>query len=72
MHPSYKLKYFKVRNWPQDWIDEALNIAQDIWKTHYATSAPAAGIPSTLRTTAQSVCSLCLPLSLLSHLIEVL
>ena len=61
MHPSYKLKYFKVRNWPQDWIDEALNIVQDVWKTHYATNALAAGTPNTPQTGAQTVRSLCLP-----------
>src|ERR1700742_2892024 len=61
MHPSYKLKYFKVRNWPQTWIDEALDLARNIWKTHYAPKAPSAGVSSVSQTETVSVCT-CLSL----------
>src|SRR6201999_2968838 len=57
MHPSYKLKYFKVRNWPQTWIDEALDLARHIWKTHYAPKAPSAGVSSVLQMETVSVCT---------------
>src|ERR1700742_2041101 len=57
MHPSYKLKYFKVRNWPQTWIDEALDLARNIWKTHYAPKAPSAGVSSVSQTETVSVCT---------------
>src|ERR1700760_7176 len=57
MHPLYKLKYFKVRNWPQTWINEALDLAHHIWKTHYAPKAPSAGVSSVLQMETVSVCT---------------
>jgi hypothetical protein len=35
LHPSYKTKYFKLRNWPDEWIDETVDIARNTWLSDY-------------------------------------
>ena len=35
MHPQYKLSYFSEKEWPQEWIDTAIEIARRIWREHY-------------------------------------
>ena len=35
LNPKYKLKYFESKNWPQSWIDAALEVLRDQWKMNY-------------------------------------
>lgn len=38
MHPRFKTEYFKQHNWPQEWIETAVEITRDIWQTKYKPS----------------------------------
>ncbi|KAE9393960.1 hypothetical protein BT96DRAFT_828415, partial [Gymnopus androsaceus JB14] len=33
LHPSFKLEYFKTLQWPQEWINDAVDITQKAWTT---------------------------------------
>ena len=35
LHPTHKLRYFKLANWEQSWIDEAVRCLHDVWNSHY-------------------------------------
>ena len=38
LNPKYKLKYFESKNWPQIWVDAALEVLRDQWETNYKPS----------------------------------
>ncbi|KAJ7203388.1 hypothetical protein GGX14DRAFT_369538, partial [Mycena pura] len=40
MHPSYRLSYFEKQDWPQEWKDQALNLARAQWTLNYKVQAP--------------------------------
>ncbi|KAE9395712.1 hypothetical protein BT96DRAFT_1043300, partial [Gymnopus androsaceus JB14] len=31
LHPSLKLSYFNHLNWPEGWIDDAMNVTRNAW-----------------------------------------
>lgn len=35
LHPRYKSEYFKQKDWPADWISNAIDIARTIWRERY-------------------------------------
>ncbi|OAV99292.1 hypothetical protein PTTG_25340 [Puccinia triticina 1-1 BBBD Race 1] len=35
LHPSFKIEYFKIAGWEEDWINKALRLTQDMFNTHY-------------------------------------
>ncbi|SJL13279.1 uncharacterized protein ARMOST_16719 [Armillaria ostoyae] len=38
MHPSHKTQYFKTQAWPQEWVDEAIEMVHNEWaffKAHF-------------------------------------
>ncbi|KAE9404172.1 hypothetical protein BT96DRAFT_813986, partial [Gymnopus androsaceus JB14] len=35
LHPSFKLEYFKTLQWPQEWINDAINVTQKAWTTRF-------------------------------------
>ena len=39
MHPRYKTRYFTKECWPEEWIDEAISIAREIWIAYYRDSS---------------------------------
>ncbi|KNE92781.1 hypothetical protein PSTG_13838 [Puccinia striiformis f. sp. tritici PST-78] len=44
LHPSFKDEYFKLAKWPNDWINEAINLTREMFDKWYkprnSTSAP--------------------------------
>src|ERR1700761_3415354 len=47
MHPRYKTRYFTKECWPEEWIDEAISLAREIWIAHSRDSRPSSP-PSTI------------------------
>src|SRR5271156_1553799 len=35
LNPKFKLQYFKNENWPQEWIDTAVEVLRDHWNLYY-------------------------------------
>ena len=35
LHPSFKDEYFKLAKWPQEWIDKAINLTQNMYDSWY-------------------------------------
>ena len=35
LNPAYKLQYFKTNEWLDDWIDEAIRLVTEAWKSRY-------------------------------------
>ncbi|KAF8593224.1 hypothetical protein BDV93DRAFT_461631, partial [Ceratobasidium sp. AG-I] len=50
LHPSMRIHYFKAAGWEKDWIDTAVEIAENCWSAHYK---PAASKPATVSKTSQ-------------------
>jgi hypothetical protein len=40
LHPRYKLKYFKLVKWEQEWIDAALDLVRLMYNDVYSTRKP--------------------------------
>ena len=36
LHPAYKLRYFKIRQWEQAWIDTAQDLVESEFASEYA------------------------------------
>ncbi|KAL1940908.1 hypothetical protein VTO73DRAFT_7544 [Trametes versicolor] len=45
LNPRYKREYFHLREWPTEWVNEAVKIARDEWQTYYKPK-PAAHPPA--------------------------
>ena len=61
MHPRYKTRYFKKECWLDEWVDEAVSLAREIWITHYRDSMPpslstSAASANTSTSTGAKVC----------------
>ncbi|KNF00418.1 hypothetical protein PSTG_06347 [Puccinia striiformis f. sp. tritici PST-78] len=40
LHPLFKDEYFKLAQWPQSWIDKAINLTRDMFNTNYKAKQP--------------------------------
>lgn len=40
LNPFYKLSYFQKLAWPQEWVQEAIDIVTDYWVDHYKPPPP--------------------------------
>ncbi|KAJ3833744.1 hypothetical protein F5878DRAFT_546014, partial [Lentinula raphanica] len=40
LHPSLKLEYFIKANWPQQWIDTAVQVTRETWERTFKPSQP--------------------------------
>lgn len=51
LHPRYKTEYFKQKDWPSEWVSNAVDIARKIWRERYHRPQPQ---PSTTTTTSKT------------------
>jgi hypothetical protein len=35
-----RVHYLKGAEWEQDWVDNAIEVAEDCWRKHYKAAAP--------------------------------
>ncbi|KAG8713750.1 hypothetical protein FRC09_018366 [Ceratobasidium sp. 395] len=42
LHPSIRVAYLERAKWEKDWIDEAVNLTERVWKAHYKLQPKAA------------------------------
>ena len=40
LHPRYKTQYFRMQEWPEDWIEEAVNLIRGEWRSRYKPAPP--------------------------------
>jgi hypothetical protein len=38
LHPKYKLSYFRLKKWPEEWIDTARTVLREQWVLYYKPS----------------------------------
>lgn len=50
LHPSFKLEYFRKADWPDTWVQEALDITRAAWERRYKPVGGAAPPQSTVDT----------------------
>jgi len=40
LHPRYKTTYFSRAKWPEQWIEDAKNVAREAWRNNYKKATP--------------------------------
>ncbi|KAL1949782.1 hypothetical protein VTO73DRAFT_8663 [Trametes versicolor] len=40
LHPGHKLQYFRDENWPEEWINEAVELLHAEWRQYYKPAPP--------------------------------
>ena len=69
MHPRYKTRYFTKECWPEEWIEEAISLAREIWNTHYRDSTPGSTVTTQAITRASRAAKVCCHSSLCNRLL---
>ncbi|KAE9386885.1 hypothetical protein BT96DRAFT_838472 [Gymnopus androsaceus JB14] len=54
LHPSFKTNYFSHLNWPEDGINDAVEVTHNAWTSRYK---PSASTPDTTASSPPIVCS---------------
>ena len=69
LHPKYKLSYFWLKNWPEEWVDAAHTVLREQWSSYYKPHNDSELDPSSQSSSSTLVCFLYCYDSKLSYLI---